>query len=43
MHYGLVYTVEEGLISRGDFYATPEEASKPPGCGSRRAHSRTHG
>jgi ketosteroid isomerase-like protein len=26
MNYGLVYTVEEGLISRADFYATPEEA-----------------
>ena len=26
MDYGLVYMVEEGLIARGDFYATPEEA-----------------
>jgi ketosteroid isomerase-like protein len=31
MHYGLVYTVEEGLISRGDFYATPEEALEAAG------------
>jgi ketosteroid isomerase-like protein len=26
MHYGLVYTVEHGVITRGDFYATSEEA-----------------
>jgi ketosteroid isomerase-like protein len=31
MNYGLVYTVEEGLISRADFYATPEEALKAAG------------
>jgi ketosteroid isomerase-like protein len=31
MHYALVYTVEEGLISRGDFYATPEEALEATG------------
>src|SRR5947207_12513829 len=26
MDYGLVYTIEEGLIRRGDFYATSEKA-----------------
>jgi ketosteroid isomerase-like protein len=31
MDYGLVYTVEEGLITRGDFYASPEEALKAAG------------
>ncbi len=31
MDYGLVYTVEEGLIARADFYATPEGALEPPG------------
>ena len=31
MHYALVYTVEKGLISRGDFYATPEEALEATG------------
>ena len=31
MDYGLVYTVEEGLITRGDFYATPEKALKAAG------------
>ena len=31
MHYGLVYTVEEGLIRRAQFYATPEEALEAAG------------
>lgn len=31
MHYGLVYTVEKGLISRADFYATPEESLEAAG------------
>ena len=31
MHYGLVYTIEDGLISRADFYATPEEALEAAG------------
>jgi hypothetical protein len=31
MHYGLVYTVEEGLISRTQFYATPEDALEAAG------------
>jgi ketosteroid isomerase-like protein len=31
MDYGLVYTIEEGLITRGDFYATPEEALEAAG------------
>ena len=31
MDYGLVYTVEEGLITRGDFYATPENALEAAG------------
>ena len=31
MDYGMVYTVEDGLISRGDFYATPEQALEAAG------------
>jgi ketosteroid isomerase-like protein len=31
MDYGLVYTVEEGLITRSDFYATPEKALEAAG------------
>ena len=31
MDYGLVYTVEEGLITRGDFYAAPEKALEAAG------------
>jgi ketosteroid isomerase-like protein len=31
MDYGLVYTIEEGLISRSDFYATPERALEAAG------------
>jgi ketosteroid isomerase-like protein len=31
MDYGLVYTVEEGLIIRADFYATPEKALEAAG------------
>ena len=31
MDYGLVYTVEEGLISRVDFYGTPEAALEAAG------------
>ena len=31
MDYGLVYTVEEGLITRADFYATPEPALEAAG------------
>jgi ketosteroid isomerase-like protein len=31
MDYGMVYTVEAGLISRGDFYATPEQALEAAG------------
>ena len=31
MGYGLVYTVEEGLITRGDFYAIPEKALEAAG------------
>jgi ketosteroid isomerase-like protein len=31
MDYGIVYTVEEGLISRAEFYATPEEALEAAG------------
>jgi ketosteroid isomerase-like protein len=31
MHYGIVYTVEEGLISGARFYATPEEALEAAG------------
>jgi hypothetical protein len=27
----MVYTVEGGLISRGDFYATPEQALEAAG------------
>ena len=31
MDYGLVYTIEEGLITRADFYATPEDAFEATG------------
>lgn len=31
MDYGLVYTVEERLIARADFYATPEQALEAAG------------
>jgi hypothetical protein len=31
MDYGLVYTVEEGLISRAEFYAIPEKALEAAG------------
>ena len=31
MDYGLVYTVEERLISRADFYATPQKALEAAG------------
>ena len=31
MGYGMVYTVEEGLISRADFYATPGQALEAAG------------
>ncbi|MEK6325909.1 MAG: nuclear transport factor 2 family protein [Actinomycetota bacterium] len=31
MDYGLVYTVEEGLITRCDFYATPQQALEAAG------------
>ena len=31
MDYGLVYTVEEGLIGRVEFYATPDEALEVAG------------
>jgi ketosteroid isomerase-like protein len=31
MDYGLVYTVEKGLISRAAFYATPEQAFEAAG------------
>jgi ketosteroid isomerase-like protein len=31
MDYGIVYTVEEGLISRAEFYATPDEALQAAG------------
>jgi ketosteroid isomerase-like protein len=31
MDYGLVYTIEDGLISRADFYATPQNALEAAG------------
>jgi len=31
MDYGMVYAVERGLISRADFYATPEQALEAAG------------
>jgi ketosteroid isomerase-like protein len=31
MHYGLIYTVEDGLIVRADFYETPESAIEAAG------------
>jgi ketosteroid isomerase-like protein len=35
LDYGIVFTVEEKVIRRVQLYGTPEEPSKPPGCGSR--------
>jgi hypothetical protein len=31
MHYGIVYTVEEGLIARARLYGTSEEALEAAG------------
>src|SRR3954467_7362898 len=31
MDYGLVYTLQEGLIARADFYATPEQTLEAAG------------
>ena len=31
MHYGILYTVKEGLITRARMYATPEEALEAAG------------
>ena len=31
MNYGLIYTVEDGLITRAHFYPTPEEAREAAG------------
>jgi ketosteroid isomerase-like protein len=31
MDYGMVYSIEEGLITRSDFYATPEMALEAAG------------
>ncbi len=31
MEYGMVYTVEEGLITRADFYATPDQTLEAAG------------
>jgi|SRR5215204_473421 len=31
MDYGMIYTVEEGLITRADFYPTPREALEAAG------------
>jgi ketosteroid isomerase-like protein len=31
MDYGIVYTVEQGVISRSDFYAPPEQALEAAG------------
>jgi ketosteroid isomerase-like protein len=33
MDYGIVYVVEEGLIRRAEFYATPEQALEAAGLG----------
>jgi ketosteroid isomerase-like protein len=39
MHYGIVYTVEEGLIRRAEFHATPEEALEAVGLSEQDAHA----
>jgi ketosteroid isomerase-like protein len=39
MHYGIVYTVEEGLIRRAELYATPEEALEAAGLSEQDAHA----
>ena len=31
MHYGLIYTVEDGMITRADFHTTPEDAREAAG------------
>ena len=39
LDYGVVYTVEEGLIRRGDFYAPPEKALEAVGLSEQDAHA----
>ena len=39
MHYGIVYTVEQGLIRRADFYAPPKKALEAVGLSEQDAHA----
>ena len=39
LDYGIVYTVEEGLIRRADFYAPPEKALEGAGLSQQDAHA----
>jgi ketosteroid isomerase-like protein len=39
LNYGVVYTVEQGLIGRADFYAPPEKALEAVGLSEQDAHA----
>ena len=39
LHYGVVYTVAEGLVRRADFHAPPEEALEAVGLSEQDAHA----
>jgi hypothetical protein len=39
LHYGIVYTVEEGLIRRADFYVPPEQALEAAGLSEQDVHA----
>ena len=39
LHYGIVYTVEEGSIRRADFYAPPKKALEAVGLSEQDAHA----
>ena len=40
-HLAIIFTLRDGRIVRGEEYFDPAEASKPPGCRSRRLNTRT--
>jgi hypothetical protein len=39
LHYGVVYTVAEGLVRRADFHARPEKALEAAGLSEEDAHA----
>jgi ketosteroid isomerase-like protein len=39
LHYGVVYTVAEGLVRRADFHAPPEKALEAVGLSKQDAHA----